>query len=239
MTTFRDTPNSRLGAVVFIGLVTTTLIIIFASRETSRQQAETEEEVSNQITALKEALNEARNTRDALQHDLDKMTRERVELDGELTRQQLEGEQKVEELSKLQEELKEIENAGQRAAAQVGELKSEIESVRANAKSELEAERAEANQFKKKAEAEALQWAQTKGNLAQQLNLAQQRLEAFRDTDDQKEIAHLKKRITDLEQKLDTIGNQRNELARSLRSIREASRKPAVSEEAKPKPEPN
>lgn len=226
MTTFRDSLSSRLGIIVFLGLLISTLLLVLVGRETHKKQNATDQEITTKLATLEESLTEARDTRNALQQDLDKMTRERVDVDGELTRLKLELEKKDAELAKQQESLTSADAENAKAIARLSVLEKELETVRAEAKAETAAAESEAAKIRKNADAAALEWAQTKGNLEQQLHLAKLRLEALENSDEQVEIAHLKNRTVQLEQKLDTLGNQRNEMARMLRAMRGAAAAP-------------
>ena len=226
MTTFRDSLSRRLGLIVFLGLLVSTLLLVLVGRETHRKQNATDQEITSRLTTLEKSLSEARDTRNALQQDLDRMTRERVDVDGELTRLKLELEKKNAEFAKQQKSLTNAEAAHARASARLSVLEKELETVRAEARAETAAAESEAARIRKNAEAATLEWAQTKGNLEQQLHLAKLRLDVLENSDEQAEIAHLKNRTVQLEQKLDSLGNQRNEMARMLRAMRGAAAAP-------------
>jgi chromosome segregation ATPase len=194
-------------------------------------------------------LAEVTATRDALQRDLDSMTRERVEVDGELNRLK-------KEMALLNEDLTSTRSAAENATAQLAAQQNRIDDFdreRARLAAELEVARAgtgfggdpgrlkaEYDSFRRKVDADRKDWEATSAqlqaalaNLNQQNELLKSRLtdnmrqsvpgvsgsnamSALEETENQ--IATLKEKVVALEQKLDSLGNQRNELARALRA---------------------
>lgn len=194
-------------------------------------------------------LAEVTATRDELQRDLDSMTRERVDVDGELNRLK-------KEMSLLNEDLTTTRSAAENATAQLAAQQNRIDDFdreRARLAAELEVARAgtsfggdvgrlkaEYDLFRRKADSDQKAWETTKAqleaaaaNLNQQNELLKSRLtenmrrsvsdgngggamSALQETENQ--IATLKEKVVALEQKLDSLGNQRNELARALRA---------------------
>ncbi len=239
MPPFRDLVTSKLGIIVIAGLIGSTLLYFFAFRETSKQEARTEADVAARIAELEEALKEARGTRDTLQRDLDRMTRERVDLDGELNRLKSEADAASKKLTETTEARERLTSEKEQLANRIESLTAELATVRSDAEAESREQATALASLKEKTEAEALAWAKTKGNLEQQLAEVTKRHDALAASPARQEIRALRERIVSLEQKLDVIGNQRNELARTLRAIEAArsaaTKKPApVAEKAAP-----
>lgn len=174
------------------------------------------------------ALREARDTRDTLQRDLDRMTRERVDLDGELNRLKAEAQARETELTKAFDSLEETQSALAAALRQTAFLTKELDSVRSQAEREAEAHRAALSELKMRTEAESLAWAEKRGGLEQQLAETTRTLDTLKESAPQREITALRARIVSLEQKIDALGNQRNELSRALRAIRSLPKSPVT-----------
>ncbi len=226
MLNHRDFFRSTTGVLVVAGLIASAILYAFVHRITRDNERAAEIDAATVEAEYQSALKEARDTRDTLQRDLDRMTRERVDLDGELNRLKAEATTRETELDTARKSLAESETALATATRRAEAMTEDLAAAKSGAERDAASHRASFAELKKRFEAEALAWAETRGGLEQQLAEATRNLNSLRNSEPRREIAALRARIVSLEQKLDTLGNQRNELSRTLRVMRDRQKTP-------------
>ncbi|MCB1066178.1 MAG: hypothetical protein KDN20_25065 [Verrucomicrobiae bacterium] len=201
--------SDPLGGKVFAALLGLSTIFFGAWHFTN------EEAPSTAAPDLVAELKESHLERRTLQKELEKVSKERSRLISELDASKAEFIVTAEKLDAAQEQLSLVSANLAKAEMKVKTLTRSMEQVMTEASEESETTRSALVALEQKAAADARAWAEAREDLETQLADASMRLAKAPSRG--AEIDALKTRIVSLEQKLDILGNQRNEMARSLR----------------------